>query len=162
MKSRAMQLITAAAVALGALAAVPAQAGDAYINATVGGVFAPGVYGQIQIGNNPPPPLLYAQPVVISRGPAYVAEPLYLYVPPGHAKKWGKHCARYNACGRPVYFVRAEQDNRWWDRGDGRGGPGHRGHDRGHGGRGDRDDDHGRGKHDKHDKHDKHGKGRDH
>ncbi|HEY1102360.1 MAG TPA: hypothetical protein VGE70_02965 [Burkholderiaceae bacterium] len=156
MTSRATTFLGAAALALGCMAAAaPAQAGDAYINATVGGVFAPGVYGQIQIGNNPPPPLLYAQPVVITRGPAYVAEPLYLYVPPGHAKKWSKHCARYNACGRPVYFVRADQNNRWWERGDGRGpGPAHRGDDRGRGNKHDRHgDDHGRGKH---------GKGHDH
>ena len=147
MTTRIHAFIAATALGLGALAAAPVQAGDAYVNATVGGVFAPGVYGQIQIGNNPPPPLLYPQPVVITRGPAYVAEPLYLYVPPGHAKHWGKHCAKYNACGRPVYFVRADNNNRWWDR-DGRGpGPGYRGDDRGRGGRGDRDDDHGRGKH---------------
>lgn len=132
--------------ALAALAAAfafstsPAQAADAYVNATVGGVFAPGVYGQIQIGNNPPPPVLYRQPVVITRGPAYVAEPLYLYVPPGHAKDWRKHCGRYNACGRPVYFVRADQNNRWWD-----------GDRRGH-------NDHKHRKHDRHDKHEKHGK----
>lgn len=27
-------------------------------------------------------------------------------MPPGYAEHWGQHCARYNACGRPVYFVR--------------------------------------------------------
>ena len=44
-----------------------------------------------------------------------------MYVPPGHAKNWAKHCGRYNACGQPVYFVqerwvhdeyRREHDNR--------------------------------------------------
>jgi hypothetical protein len=30
---------------------------------------------------------------------------VYLYVPPGHQKNWAKHCARYAACGQPVYFV---------------------------------------------------------
>jgi hypothetical protein len=30
---------------------------------------------------------------------------MYLYVPPGHAKDWSKHCGKYNACARPVYFV---------------------------------------------------------
>lgn len=139
-----------AVVALAALffvSASPSQAADAYINATVGGAFAPGVYGQIQIGNNPPPPLLYRQPVVITRGPAYVAEPLYLYVPPGHAKNWRKHCDRYNACGRPVYFVRADKNNRWWD-----GGP--RGYD-------DRKHWHDKSKYDKHHR-DDHGRGRGH
>jgi hypothetical protein len=33
---------------------------------------------------------------------------MYLYVPPGHAKKWGKHCHKYDACGRQVYFVKEE------------------------------------------------------
>ncbi|HCE30013.1 MAG TPA: hypothetical protein DET46_16115 [Comamonadaceae bacterium] len=80
---------------------------QAYVNATVGGELAPGVYGRIQIGNAPPPPLLYPQPVIIHQ-PAVVVprSPIYLYVPPGHAKNWGKHCARYNACNQPVYFVK--------------------------------------------------------
>ena len=67
----------------------------------------PGFYGRIDIGAVPQPPrLVYAQPIVIQ--PARVAvvqPPLYLRVPPGHAKHWAKHCARYNACGQPVYFV---------------------------------------------------------
>ena len=33
-------------------------------------------------------------------------QPIYLRVPPGHEKHWAKHCAKYNACGQPVYFVR--------------------------------------------------------
>jgi len=36
---------------------------------------------------------------------------MYLHVPPGHEKKWRKHCAKYNACGRPVYFVRHDWYN---------------------------------------------------
>ena len=35
-----------------------------------------------------------------------VTQPVYLYVPPGHQKNWAKHCAHYNACGQPVYFVK--------------------------------------------------------
>jgi hypothetical protein len=31
--------------------------------------------------------------------------PIYLRVPPGHAKHWSKHCHEYNACGERVYFV---------------------------------------------------------
>ncbi len=87
-----------------------AQAGDTYVNATVGGVLSPGVYGRIDFGNAPPPPVLYPQPVIIQRPAVLVhQEPLYLYVPPGHAKKWSKHCASYNACGRPVYFVKVDE-----------------------------------------------------
>jgi hypothetical protein len=63
----------------------------------------PGVYGRIDIGNVPPP-VVYAQPIIIA--PARVRPaPVYLYVPPGHQKNWGKHCAKYGACGQPVYFV---------------------------------------------------------
>jgi hypothetical protein len=66
----------------------------------------PGVYGRIEIGSQPPPPVLYPQPVIIARPAVVVAQPpMYLYVPPGHAKNWGKHCHRYNACARQVYFV---------------------------------------------------------
>ena len=80
--------------------------------------------------------------------------PIYLYVPPGHAKNWGKHCARYNACSQPVYFVQEPPPRR---------GPPPRSHgrydrdwddDHRHGGRG-----HGKDKHkDKHkEKHRGHG-----
>ncbi|MEY4729533.1 MAG: hypothetical protein RL020_691 [Pseudomonadota bacterium] len=76
------------------------------VNATIGGVFAPGVYGQVSISNGVIPPLIYAQPVIIA--PVAVAPPpIYMNVPPGHAKKWRKHCHKYNACGTPVYFVQA-------------------------------------------------------
>lgn len=97
--------------ALAAVAGLLALAGgaahaQASVNATVGGELAPGVYGRINIGNAPPPPLLYAEPIIIQR-PALVIprSPIYMYVPPGHAKNWSKHCSRYNACGQPVYFV---------------------------------------------------------
>ena len=90
--------------ALAALSAAPAwSAVDVGVGITIR---EPGMYGRIEIGPQPPPPVIYAQPVII-RQPAVVVQqpPLYLYVPPGHAKNWGKHCGRYNACARPVYFV---------------------------------------------------------
>jgi hypothetical protein len=68
----------------------------------------PGVYGRIEIGSAPPP-VLYPQPVIIARPAVVVAQPpMYLYVPPGHAKDWGKHCHKYNACARQVYFVQEQ------------------------------------------------------
>ena len=81
----------------------PAIAADVGVSVSVG---QPGFYGRIDIGNFPPPPLVYTQPVVI-RPPVGVAigQPVYLHVPPGHAKDWSKHCAKYGACERPVYFV---------------------------------------------------------
>lgn len=107
----------------------------------------PGVYGRIDIGNMPPPPVVYAQPVIIAR-PQVAPPPVYLYVPPGHQKNWRKHCHRYNACGQPVYFVKESWVQERYEREHpGKG----RGHDkRGKGGRGD-DDRPGKG----------HGKGRD-
>ena len=126
---------------LGACGA-PAFAGDVGVSIRIG---QPGFYGQIDIGNVPRPQLVYAQPVVIQRAREYVAAaPIYLHVPPGHERHWSKHCAQYNACGRPVYFVRDDWYNkeyvpRYRNGGDDHGG-GHgqgrdkgRGHDKGHG-----------------------------
>ncbi len=73
------------------------------------GINQPGVYGRIDIGNFPQPRLVYPQPIVIVQSPVAVHQrPIYLYVPPGHQKNWAKHCARYRACGQPVYFVQEE------------------------------------------------------
>lgn len=124
-----------------AVAAVPAFA-QVGVSVSVG---QPGFYGQIDIGDAPRPQVIYAEPMVIER--VVVGSPLYLRVPPGHAKHWGKHCREYNACGRPVYFVR----DSWYSRDYV---PYYRAH---HGGRdyddrGDRDDDRGHG----------HGKGHGH
>jgi hypothetical protein len=69
------------------------------------------IYGRIDLGTLPPPPVLYPQPILIQPVPTVVAPPpLYLHVPPGHAKNWRKHCSRYHACGHPVYFVH----ERWY------------------------------------------------
>jgi hypothetical protein len=95
-------------------AVVPlAQAQNVSFNATIGGQVAPGVYGQVAIGNGPPPPVVYAQPVIAQPAPVIVGaapvEPIYLHVPPGHAKNWHKHCHEYHACERPVYFVKSAE-----------------------------------------------------
>src|SRR5579864_6357176 len=89
-------------------AAIPlAQAQNVSFNATISGPVVPGVYGQLAIGNAPPPPVVYAQPVVAQPAPVVVGaapvEPIYLHVPPGHAKNWHKYCHQYHACDRPVY-----------------------------------------------------------
>lgn len=143
-----VEILGAAALAC---AAVSAQAGtDVGVSISV---MQPGVYGRIDIGNAAPPPVVYAQPMIIAPGPvAVVRRPVYLYVPPGHQKNWGKYCGRYNACGQPVYFVqerwvRDRYDERHGQRrgdGDWQGNDDHdrgRGHGNGNG--------HGRG-HDKH------------
>jgi hypothetical protein len=97
-----------AALALAALAATPALA-ETNVGVSIG-VHQPGVYGRIDIGNFPPPPVVYAQPVVIAPTPvAIYQQPIYLYVPPGHQQRWAQYCGRYAACGQPVYFV----EERW-------------------------------------------------
>jgi len=47
--------------------------------------------------------------VVAKRSPSADAhEPVYLYVPPGQLRRWTEHCAKWQACERPVYFVRVD------------------------------------------------------
>lgn len=90
--------------------AVSAEAADVGVSVSIGQL---GFYGQIDIGNFPRPEIIYPQPVLIAPVPVGVAPPppIYVHVPPGHEKKWEKHCHKYNACGRPVYFVR----DRWYN-----------------------------------------------
>jgi hypothetical protein len=128
-------------------AASTAMATDVGVSLSVGD---PNFYGRIDIGNVPQPRVIYQQPVIVERPVHYVEQrPVYLRVPPGHAKKWSKHCGKYNACGQRVYFVQDswytnEYAPRVRDGGDHR-----HDDDRGHG--------NGNGKHDKHGK--GHGKG---
>ena len=91
------RLLFAAALAL---AATSASAADVGVSITIG---EPGFYGRIDIGDYPRPRLIYSEPRVIYR--EVVREPIYLHVPPGHAKNWRKHCRKYDACGERVYFV---------------------------------------------------------
>lgn len=144
------------AATLAGIASISSPASAADVSISVG---QPGFYGQLNIGGYPQPQLLYPQAVVIQPAPRNAA-PLYLHVPPGHAKHWSKHCREYNACGRPVYFVQESWYNEVYapryrehgdrrdgdrgDRGDNREDRGERrgkGHDNGHGhGKGRRDD----------------------
>jgi hypothetical protein len=108
-----------------ALTCSGAWAGEPTIRVSVGGEIRPGVYGQVEFGNAPPPPVLYPQPVLIVQ-PAQrvvVVQPVYMHVPPGHAKRWSRYCHRYDACGRPVYFVKSSEYEPRYERD----------HDRGHG-----------------------------
>jgi hypothetical protein len=101
----------AVALLLAATGSVACAATDVGVSISVG---QPGFYGRIDINNAPPPMLLYPQPVVVQ--PVRVVQPvavqpLYLHVPPGHAKDWKKHCGKYDACSRPVYFVKDDWYN---------------------------------------------------
>lgn len=123
-----------------------ASAADVGVSIQVG---QPGFYGRIDIGNVPQPPqVIYTKPVIIERVAVVEPAPLYLHVPPGHAKNWHKHCKHYHACDRQVYFVNSNWYNNVYV-------PHYRdSHGQVHG-----HEDHGKhGKHDKHDKHDKHEK----
>jgi len=86
---------------------LPAFAGDVGVSISVG---EPGFYGRIDIGSFPQPRVIYRRPILVERV-TVVEAPLYLRVPPGHAKDWRKYCRNYGACGRPVYFV----DDRWYN-----------------------------------------------
>lgn len=134
---------------LAALAALAGHAGAADVDVGVSiGISQPGVYGRIDIGRFPQPAVVVAQPVVVAPPHAVVvrpAEPVYMWVPPGHRKNWKRYCGSYGACGVPVVFVRDD----WYDshvrphgrdRRDGR----YDDHPRGHG----KDRGHGKGRHD--------------
>ncbi|MGC4091995.1 MAG: hypothetical protein QM756_29745 [Polyangiaceae bacterium] len=95
-------------LAMGACA-MSVHAADVGVSISIG---QPGFYGQLDIGDYPRPSLIYARPVLIRPAPpGVIVAPVYLHVPPGHAKNWKNYCGRYDACGRPVYFV---QDN-WYN-----------------------------------------------
>ena len=83
----------------------------AEVNVIIYSDVRPGNYGRVDFGAAPPPPLVYSNPILVTPPPrrAPPPEPLYLHVPPGHAKDWSKHCRKYNACGRPVYFVMSDE-----------------------------------------------------
>lgn len=100
------RFLSSAALALAF--ASPVFATDVGVSVSIG---QPGFYGRLDIGGYPPPQFIYAEPVFIGPAPMNRA-PIYLRVPPGHAKHWSKHCGRYNACGERVYFV---QDD-WYTR----------------------------------------------
>src|ERR1019366_9701305 len=112
------------------------QAGGLDIHVLLSGEVAPGLYGQVNIGSERPPPVVYAQPMLIEPQPA-PPPPIYLHVPPEHAKNWRRHCHEYNACNRPVYFVRSAEYAPGYD---------HREHDHDH----ERHDDRDRNRHDEH------------
>ncbi|MFA6464174.1 MAG: hypothetical protein WCT30_00350 [Desulfurivibrionaceae bacterium] len=86
----------------------PALAADVGVSVSIG---QPGFYGRLDIGDYPPPRLLYRQPIIVERVQV-VRPPIYLRVPPGHAKHWSKHCREYNACGERVFFVHDD----WYER----------------------------------------------
>ena len=92
---------------------------------------AQGVQGRIDIGVQPPPlPEWHMPAPVYAPSPGVQVQhqqsPIYLVVPPKHAKKWHKHCHRYGACARPVVLLQPDQEGRrypgsYWQTGYGHG-----------------------------------------
>lgn len=97
-----MKRFLLSAVIAAATFSVSALAADVGVSVSIG---QPGFYGQINIGDFPQPRVLYAQPMIVDRGGMMNRQPVYLRVPPGHAKNWKKHCHEYHACGERVLFV---------------------------------------------------------
>ena len=108
MKAKFLKFLTAGIALSIHFFAAPAYANDFDISIGVGGEVLPGVYGRVNITNERYPALVYAQPLIIQRAPRYYA-PVYMHVPPGHMRKWDKHCYKYGACAQPVYFVRSPE-----------------------------------------------------
>ena len=133
------RFLIAVAVAA-ATVTTPALAADVGVSVSIG---QPGFYGRLDIGDYPQPRVLYRQPIIVERGRGD-RPPIYLRVPPGHAKHWSKHCREYNACGERVFFVHddwyeREYVPRYQERHGGRGDDDRRDEGRG----GDRNDDRG-------------------
>ena len=102
-----MNVIKPILVILVGLLALTAGASYASVSISIG---EPGFYGRIDIGGFPSPRLVYPEPIIVHRVKTWYP-PIYLRVPPAHAKRWYKYCNRYGACGRPVYFI----DNGWYE-----------------------------------------------
>lgn len=118
-----MKLKTTLFLAIVLTTAASAYATDVGVSVSIS---QPGVYGRIDIGHAPPPAVIYPQPIIVTRPVHVVPQPIYMHVPPGHAKNWRKHCHKYDACGTPVYFVKADDDGH-------RRGEGHKGRGKGRG-----------------------------
>ncbi len=92
-----------------AASTAPVLAADVGVSVSIG---QPGFYGRLDFADYPPPPqLVYQQPRMVERVPTG-RPPIYLNVPPGHARNWRRHCGQYDACDERVYFVK----NNWYER----------------------------------------------
>ncbi len=97
---RSFKLFSSAAL-LGLSLVAGVQAADFDVSVRVGD---PRYYGQIALDDRYQPRVIDREPVIIHRS-RYHNTPIYLRVPPGHARQWSRYCGRYRACARPVLFV---------------------------------------------------------
>lgn len=102
-------LLVATSFAVSALLSTTAAlAGDTGLSVSTS---QPSFFGRLDIGDYPPPQVIDPQPIAVESVPAD-RPPIYLRVPPAHAKHWRKYCRQYQACGERVYFVR----DKWYSR----------------------------------------------
>ena len=106
-------LLASALLAAGGAAA---QTSNDWRNVNTGGPLKPGIYGRIAVRDvSTPPPLIYPQPVVANEAiGAPPTQPMFLYVPPGQVRKWKQNCAKWQACDKPVMFVRVDDSPSRW------------------------------------------------
>ncbi len=75
----------------------------------------PNYYGQVDMVDNAPPPVIYSTPVMVQPAPiGVVYPPVYLRVPPVYYQNWPMYCGYYNACFYPVYFVQDAWYLNWY------------------------------------------------
>ncbi len=103
-------LIAVAVIVITIVASIDTEvlAADIGLSINIG---QPNFYGRLDTNGYPRPRVIYRHPKSIQRVPIN-QPPVYMRVPPNHAKNWSKHCSKYNACGDRVLFV---QDN-WYRR----------------------------------------------
>jgi hypothetical protein len=95
--------LLAAAMAAGTLATA-VHAGGVAASMYVG---EPDSFGRIDIRGTPVPQLVQRRPVWPERPRgAFMRQPVYFHVPPGHQQNWRHYCLQYNACGEAALFVR--------------------------------------------------------
>ena len=97
-------------LAMSAIAVATVLGSAAYAGGVTIQVGEPGYYGPIELSDAPKPVLINPQAVVIEKE-RVVQEPTYVIVPAEQQRDWANYCARYEACGRPVYFV----ESRWYN-----------------------------------------------
>ena len=113
MISRSCRLLHVALLATCGAGMIYAPAADAQTSITLQ-LGQPSYYGPISIGYGAQPPIYSTRPVIVAppRGRERWAQtynrPVYLRVPRNQARDWSRYCGRYQACNRPVYFVRDE------------------------------------------------------
>ena len=87
-------------IAAGAVLGLAAFATPALASVDVSiNVGQPGFYGQIDLGDAPPPRVIYREPRIVEHV-TVEQEPIYLHVRPGESRSWSRYCGEYHACGR--------------------------------------------------------------